>query len=68
MELMTTKEAARSMGLSIRTLEEMRKDATGPAYVRISQRCIRYPRHLVNEYLEKNLVRTIDQRDAAICR
>ena len=65
-EMMSTKEAARAMRLSVRSLEDMRRDGKGPAYVRLSARCIRYPRRLVTEYLEKHLVRTIDQRDAVI--
>ena len=68
MDLLTTKQAAQAMGLSVRAMEDMRRDGKGPAYVKMSARCIRYPRRLVSEYLEKHLVRTYDQQDAAICR
>lgn len=66
MDLLTTKQAAQAMALSVRALEDMRRDGKGPAYVRLSARCIRYPRRLVSEYLEKHLVRTHDQQDVAI--
>jgi predicted DNA-binding transcriptional regulator AlpA len=67
-ELLSTKEAAQAMRLSVRALEDLRRDGKGPAYVRLSARCIRYPRRLVEQYLEKHLVRTYDQQDAAIAQ
>ena len=68
MDLLTTKETAKAMALSVRALEDMRRDGKGPAYVRLSARCIRYPRRLVSEYLEKHLVKTYDQQDAVIAQ
>lgn len=40
--LLTENEAAKALGLQPRTLQAWRHRGGGPAYVRISARCIRY--------------------------
>lgn len=40
--LITQKEAAAILGVSPRTLESMRLRTVGPAFVRVSRRCVRY--------------------------
>lgn len=40
--LLTTKEAARIMGVSPRFLESRRIKGDGPPYIRLSSRCVRY--------------------------
>ena len=45
--LLTQKEAAERLGLSPRFLEVRRYQGGGPAFVRVSSRCVRYrPRDL----------------------
>ncbi len=40
--LLTEKEAAAEIGLSVRFLQQRRYRGDGPAFVRISARCVRY--------------------------
>ena len=40
--LLDERDAARALGLTPRTLQAWRNRGGGPAYVRISSRCIRY--------------------------
>lgn len=40
--LFNTKGAAKFLGMSPRSLEGMRVDGSGPPFVKISDRCIRY--------------------------
>lgn len=52
--LLTQKDAARLLGLSVRTLERHRHAGTGPAYVRLGH-LIRYRQNDVAAWLEGNL-------------
>ena len=49
--------AAAFLDLTRRTVQEMRQRGDGPAYIRLSARCIRYTRRLLKEYADK-LLRT----------
>lgn len=48
--LLTEKDAARLLGLSIRFLQKHRSYGDGPPFVRISSRCIRYRRSDLKEW------------------
>ena len=41
-ELIDPTEVARILGVSPRTLEAMRRENRGPAYVKVSPKCLRY--------------------------
>ena len=49
-ELLKPKEAADLLGLSLRGLENFRHRGGGPAYVRISARCVRYRYGTILDY------------------
>ncbi len=48
---LTTKEAARVLGLSHRTLEQHRLRGSGPPYVRLGRRQLRYLKSDLTAYL-----------------
>jgi hypothetical protein len=49
--LMTQEQAASSLGLSPRTLEQWRLKGGGPAFIRMSHRCVRYRREALDAWL-----------------
>ena len=51
--LMNQKEAASFLGLSHRTLENWRLKGGGPAFVRMSHRCVRYRLEALLAWLDK---------------
>lgn len=60
--LWTEKETARYIGFDARTLQSWRMKGTGPRYVQISPRCIRYRPEDINQWIEQKLRRsTSDQ-------
>jgi predicted DNA-binding transcriptional regulator AlpA len=40
--LLNTRQAAEYLGLTVSTLETYRKQKSGPSYIAISSRCVRY--------------------------
>lgn len=50
--LLTEKQAARILGLSIRTLQKWRMTGNGPKYIRCSARAIRYEHQHLTEFIE----------------
>ena len=54
-ELLSEKEVARLTGFSVRTLQGWRWRGTGPLFIRVSARCIRYRRQDVERWLEQRL-------------
>ncbi len=54
-ELLTPKEAAAFLKVSIHTLAKWRQLKTGPAYTRTGNR-IKYSRKALETYLKKNVV------------
>ncbi len=54
--LMNQDEAAGYLGLSARTLENWRLKGGGPAFVRMSHRCIRYRLEALNLWLQSREV------------
>ena len=52
-ELIDAGEVARVLGISPRTLEGMRQEGRGPAYVRISSKCVRYRRSDLERFLTR---------------
>lgn len=51
--LMSETQAAAFVGVSRRTLQGWRLRGEGPRYHRISSRCIRYSRGLLEDWLER---------------
>jgi predicted DNA-binding transcriptional regulator AlpA len=51
-QLLSPSEAAKVLSLSKRGLENLRAQGSGPAYVRISSRCVRYSIEALNRYIE----------------
>lgn len=49
--LMNQEQAAALLGLSPRTLEQWRLKGGGPAFVRMSHRCVRYRREALDAWL-----------------
>jgi predicted DNA-binding transcriptional regulator AlpA len=56
--LISQRDAADLLGLSERTLEAMRLRKTGPAFVRISRRCVRYRHADLERFIESRTVAT----------
>ena len=52
-DLMTAKQVAIYLGVSIDTLQRMRTIGTGPPYKRLSRRCVRYHRKDVEKWVEE---------------
>jgi predicted DNA-binding transcriptional regulator AlpA len=50
--LLTQREAADFLQLSVRTLERYRVSGGGPEYVQISRRCVRYRPEDLNAWVE----------------
>lgn len=40
---LTPKQAAQQIGISVKTLERMRKDGSGPPFTKLNKKIIRYP-------------------------
>lgn len=53
-ELLTTDEAARLLAMKPQTLRKWRVDGTGPKYVRVGARAVRYTRRALNAYIEES--------------
>jgi len=60
--LMSQREAARYLGLSERTLEAHRLRRTGPRFVRISKRCVRYRGEDLDSFVDAHTVATSTPR------
>ncbi len=54
--MLKTPQAATLLGLSARTLEDLRLKGTGPRFVRMSARCIRYRPADVSDWVESRVV------------
>lgn len=55
LELLSEKEVAQLTGFSIRTLQGWRWRGTGPLFIRVSPRCIRYRLSDVEAWIEQRL-------------
>lgn len=53
-ELLTQREVAEMLKVAVRTLERWRQDGSGPPFVRVGPRAIRYRRTAVEQWLEAN--------------
>jgi excisionase family DNA binding protein len=49
---LTTEQVAKMLGLSVSALEKWRRDGRGPAFRRLSRRCVRYDARVVSEWME----------------
>ncbi|MCT4654302.1 MAG: helix-turn-helix domain-containing protein [Cohaesibacter sp.] len=56
-QLLTVDQTAEYMGVNKKTLQRMRCDGTGPAFIKASERRILYSEEAIYEYLEKNTYR-----------
>lgn len=54
-QFFSTKQLARRLGLSYRTLEDWRRRRVGPPFVRVGG-LVRYPIMLLDEYLQSRTV------------
>ena len=54
-DMLTTTQAASVLGLSPRTLEQMRVKGGGPNYFALGKRAIRYRRHALENWLDARL-------------
>jgi predicted DNA-binding transcriptional regulator AlpA len=63
--LLSQRQVAELLGLSERTLEAMRLRGTGPAFVRISRRCVRYRLTDLESFIASRTVPMSDQRAEA---
>ena len=60
--LIDEQAAADFLDLTRRTVQQMRQSGDGPAYIRLSSRCIRYTRRLLKKYADERLrTSTADQ-------
>ena len=56
--------AAKFLGLSTRTLQKWRVEGSGPAFVRISRRAIRYRPSDLQEWVEGNICNSTSEYNA----
>ena len=63
--VLTEAEAARQLRVSVTGLRKWRRDGTGPAYVRLGGRLIRYRQTDIAQWLEGNMVEFADSPEAA---
>lgn len=52
--LLTENEAARFLGFSPRTLQTWRVRGTGPSFIRVSKRCVRYTMDDLEAWITEN--------------
>ncbi|MBV2091697.1 MAG: helix-turn-helix domain-containing protein [Candidatus Thiodiazotropha sp. (ex Ctena orbiculata)] len=50
-----TEEAAKFLGITTRKLEQMRQHGTGPVFVKVSPKCVRYRIKELVAFQEENL-------------
>jgi len=55
LELINENHASQFLGLSPRTLQSFRYRGTGPKYIRLSSRCIRYRRFDLKEWSDSHI-------------
>lgn len=55
--LLNEHEAAARLGLKVQTLRNWRHRGTGPAYVRLETRAIRYAPQTLDEYISSSTVK-----------
>jgi len=60
--LMTETEAAAFLGVTRRALQQWRLNGSGPKYVKISQRCVRYRRIELIKWSEERLRSSTSER------
>ena len=53
-EMLTSPQVAKLLAITQRTLERMRVAGTGPKFVKMGPRLVRYPRRSLREYYEAN--------------
>lgn len=51
--LLTTRQAAEVLGLEPRTMEEFRRKGSGPPFIRLSSRSVRYRLDALERWLEE---------------
>jgi predicted DNA-binding transcriptional regulator AlpA len=59
-EILTERELSDWLGISQPTLSRLRRDKTGPAYVRLSARRVGYRRSAVEDWLKRREQQTIN--------
>ncbi len=64
-DMLNQRQAAEIIGVSPFTLNRWRHERFGPAFVRISARCVRYRRADIEAWLEGRRVETADSRRLA---
>lgn len=57
-ELLTASEAARLLGVPEGTLAQWRSQRRGPCYVKLESRLVRYRRSDLEQWIERQTVRT----------
>jgi predicted DNA-binding transcriptional regulator AlpA len=50
--LLSTKQAARLLGLSPQTLEKWRSQKKGPAFIKLGNKAVRYRSHAIEAFIE----------------
>ncbi|NMN01327.1 hypothetical protein G1C96_1916 [Bifidobacterium sp. DSM 109958] len=56
--MLTNAQTAARLGVSVKYLNNMRYSGRGPAFIRLSRRCVVYDAGVVNAWIEANTVRT----------
>lgn len=55
--LITTREVAERLGVSVRTVEDWRHRGRGPAYITLAPKAVRYDLAVVERYIADNTTR-----------
>lgn len=53
--LLTPEEAAMKMAVAVQTLAHWRVRGSGPAFIHLSARCVRYPETALDDWLSERL-------------
>lgn len=56
--LLNTKDAAHLLGFEPRTMEELRRKGSGPPFIRLSSRSVRYRLDALEQWLEERTFRS----------
>jgi predicted site-specific integrase-resolvase len=64
-ETMREQDAARALGVSVKTLQKWRHFGGGPNYIKISSRCVRYRPEDLAAFLNARVARSTSDRTQA---
>jgi excisionase family DNA binding protein len=62
---LTTKELAAELSVSIRQLERLRENGSGPTFIRVGKKHVRYLKVALDAWVEQQLLASMNNADAS---